>query len=70
MADTHKNAHHDNPALTLLRALVDHLEDTGHRDMPQVLRAREYLTSLEPPPKMEHPAAKPAAAGVTPPHNK
>ena len=34
-----------NPALTHLRSLVDHLEETGHRDMPQVLRAREYLIS-------------------------
>jgi hypothetical protein len=63
MADTPKApAHQDaNPAITLLRGLVSHFEELGHRDMPQVLKAREYLTSLDPP-------AKPA--GVTLPHNK
>jgi hypothetical protein len=64
----------ENPAVTILSALVDHLEAIGHRDMPQVHQARAFLTSLNPPkaepkvehpaPKAEHPAAKPA------PHSK
>ena len=51
------------PAVTVLSALVDHLEAIGHRDMPEVHQARAFLTSLNPPepeapkpePKTEHP---------------
>lgn len=51
--------------LAHLKGLVDFLEKSGHRDMPEVVRAREYLTALEPPPKAE-PKAEPRATS----HNK
>ena len=53
------------PAVTVLRSLVDHFEAIGHRDMPEVHQARQFLTSLHPPkeepkpePKTEHPKAE------------
>ena len=33
--------------LAHLTGLVDYLEKTGHRDMPEVTSARQYLTSLK-----------------------
>ena len=41
--------------LAHLKGLVAFLEAQGHRDMAEVARAREYLTSLEPPPKAAEP---------------
>lgn len=70
MADTPKTAP-AHPAVTVLHNLVDHLEGLGHRDNPEVLNARKYLTSLEPvkpDPEAAHPAAAPHPAPAAHPH--
>ena len=48
MTDTHK-VDPGVAGLAHLKNLVAYLEANGHRDMPAVIEARQYLTALDPP---------------------